>query len=67
MAVHTCVGWEGVWCGHRPPALLGRSTGVRAAAVARRTRNRPQLCWLQGVAELKRGPTSLHALPAVHR
>lgn len=66
MAVHTCVGWEGVWCGHCAPALLGWPAGVWAAAVARRTRNRPQLRWLQGVTELKWGPTSLHALPAVH-
>lgn len=66
-AGRTCVRWEGVWCGHRAPALLGWPAGVRAAAIARGTRNRPQLRWLQGVAELKRGPASLHGLPAVHR
>lgn len=66
-SVRTCVGWEGVGSRDRPPALLGRPAGVRAAAIAGGTRNRPQLRWLQGVAELKGRPTGLHALRAAHR
>jgi len=64
MAARTCVRWEGVWSWHGAPALLGRRSGPRAAAVGCGESNWPELSWLQWVAELKGGSSCLHALPA---